>query len=131
LNEIHKTVIDIREHIHQYPELSFDEYETSKYIQSFLSKWGIDFTIVSHTGIVGMIEPSKQTSKCIALRADIDALPITEETNATYQSKYKGIMHDCAHDVHTAMLLGSLNFINEHKENQDCKVKFIFKQGEE
>ncbi|MFK8046131.1 MAG: M20 family metallopeptidase [Crocinitomicaceae bacterium] len=131
LNEIHKEVIEIREHIHQFPELSFKEYDTSKYIQSFLSKWGIDFKIVSNTGIVGVIQPSRHTSKCIALRADIDALPIQEETDALYQSKNTGIMHACGHDVHTAMLLGSLKFINEQKEELDCKVKFIFQPGEE
>ncbi len=131
LKTIHKTVIDIREHLHQYPELSFEEYETSLYIQNMLKTWGIHFKVVSKTGIVGLIEPSKPVNKCIALRADIDALPIQEENTTNYVSRRKGIMHACGHDVHTATLLGALQYINENKELLTCKVKFIFQPGEE
>mgnify|MGYP000141492321 CR=1 FL=1 len=129
--EIHKEVIAIREHLHQYPELSFKEYETSKYVQSILTKWGIEFEVMCDTGIVGTISPSFDTSKCIALRADLDALPIIEENDAAYCSKNKGVMHACGHDVHTAMLLGALKIINTHKEELKHSVKFIFQPGEE
>ena len=129
--EIHKEVIAIREHLHQYPELSFKEYETSKYVQSILTKWGIEFEVMCDTGIVGTISPSFETSKCIALRADLDALPIIEENDTAYCSKNKGIMHACGHDVHTAMLLGALKIINTHKEELKHSVKFIFQPGEE
>lgn len=131
LKAIHKTVIDIRQHLHQHPELSFEEYKTSAYIQTQLKKWGIDFRVMAKTGIVGTISPTKITDKCIALRADIDALPITEENKTFYASLSEGIMHACGHDVHTAMLLGAIQFINDHKEELDCTVKFIFQPGEE
>ena len=131
LKTIHKKVIDIRQHLHRYPELSFEEYETSLFIQKQLKDMGIDFKVVSNTGIVGLIEPSKPTQKCIALRADIDALPITEENDTDYVSQHKGVMHACGHDVHTSMLLGALEFINANKEELNCKVKFIFQPGEE
>jgi amidohydrolase len=129
--EIHDEIISIREYLHQHPELSFKEYETSKYVQSILTKWGIEFEVVCETGIVGTISPSISTTKCIALRADLDALPITEENDVPYRSKNKGIMHACGHDVHTSMLLGALKIINEHKEDLTQTVKFIFQPGEE
>lgn len=131
LKAIHKSVIDIRQHLHQHPELSFEEYETSAYIQGLLKKWGIPFQVKAKTGIVGLIEPDKPTDKCIALRADIDALPILEENNTFYASMNEGVMHACGHDVHTSMLLGTLQFINEFRNDLDCKVKFIFQPGEE
>lgn len=129
--EIHDEIISIRRHLHQHPELSFKEYETSKYVQSILKNWGISFDVVCETGIVGTISPSFETTKCIALRADIDALPILEENEVAYCSKNKGIMHACGHDVHTSILLGALKIINEHKEDLKHKVKFIFQPGEE
>ena len=129
--EIHNEIISIREHLHQYPELSFQEFETSKYVQSILTSWGIEFDVVCNTGIVGTISPSIKTTKCIALRADLDALPITEENDVAYCSKNEGIMHACGHDVHTSILLGALKIINEHKEDLKHTVKFIFQPGEE
>jgi len=129
--EIHNEVIAIREHLHQYPELSFKEYETSKYVQSILTNWGIKFEVLCDTGIVGTISPTSKTTKCIALRADLDALPITEDNDVKYSSKNKGIMHACGHDVHTSMLLGALKIINEFKEDLKQTVKFIFQPGEE
>jgi amidohydrolase len=129
--QIHDEVIAIREHLHQHPELSFQEYETSKYVQSILTNWGIDFEVKCETGIVGTISPSVKTTKCIALRADLDALPIIEENDVDYCSKNKGVMHACGHDVHTSILLGALKVINEHKEDLTHTVKFIFQPGEE
>ena len=129
--EIHDEIISIREHLHQHPELSFQEYETSNYVQSILTKWGIDFEVVCETGIVGTLSPSKKTTKCIALRADLDALPILEENNVSYCSTNKGVMHACGHDVHTSILLGALKIINEYKDELDHDVKFIFQPGEE
>lgn len=131
LKTIHKSVIDIRQHLHQHPELSFEEYETSAYIQNTLKKWGISFQVIAKTGVVGLLEPSHATNKCIALRADIDALPIFEENKTFYASLNEGKMHACGHDVHTAMLLGTLQFIQQNKESLNCKVKFIFQPGEE
>lgn len=132
LKEIHSEVIEIRRHLHKNPELSFQEFETSKYIQSKLSEFGIDFENgIAGTGIVGMISPSKPTDKCIALRADIDALPIIEDNSHEYKSINEGIMHACGHDVHSSILLGALKFINENKEELNCQVKFLFQPGEE
>jgi len=128
---VYSQVVEIREYLHQHPELSFEEFETSKYIQSVLKEWGIQFEIIATTGIVGVIEPNDSTNKCIALRADIDALPITEDNDVPYCSINKGIMHACGHDAHSAMLLGALKIINDNKNDLDCKVKFIFQPGEE
>lgn len=130
--EILNEIIKIRRHLHQNPELSFQEFETSKYIQSILTDWGINFkNKIAGTGIVALIQPKTTSLKCIALRADLDALPILEENNTEYCSKNKGIMHACGHDVHTATLLGALKIINDHKEDLNCSVKFIFQPGEE
>jgi amidohydrolase len=130
--EILDEIIEIRQHLHQYPELSFEEYETSKYVQSKLTDWEIDFKHgVAGTGIVGIIAPNKETTKCIALRADLDALPILEENDVPYKSLNKGVMHACGHDVHTSILLGALKLINENKDKLDVTVKFIFQPGEE
>lgn len=131
-NDVLEEIIQIREHLHQHPELSFQEYETSKFIQSKLTEWGIDFTAnVADTGIIGLISPSKPTQKCIGLRADIDALPIQEENQTDYCSKNPGVMHACGHDVHTSILLGTIKILNEWKEELDVQIKFIFQPGEE
>jgi amidohydrolase len=131
IDTIYEEVVAIREHLHQHPELSFNEFETSKYIQNKLIEWGISFDVMATTGIVGVIEPNQTSTKCIALRADIDALPINEENDVNYCSVNKGVMHACGHDVHSSILLGALKIINSHKENLNCKVKFIFQPGEE
>lgn len=125
-------VIDIRRHIHQHPELSFHEFETSNYVESILKKWNIPFESgIAGTGIIGVIKPNKNVDKCIALRADIDALPIQEENDISYKSQNEGVMHACGHDVHTAMLLGAIKIICAHKNELNCMVKFIFQPGEE
>jgi amidohydrolase len=124
--------IAIRRHIHQHPELSFQELETSKFVQSKLTEWGISFTAgIVETGIVALIEPSHPTTKCIGLRADLDALPIKELTNTAYRSINEGVMHACGHDVHTAMLLGTAKVLNELKDELQHSVKLIFQPGEE
>ncbi len=131
IENVFDEVVSIRKHLHQYPELSFKEFETSKFIQNKLKEWGISYNVMATTGVVGVIQPSKPTNKCIALRADIDALPITEENDVDYCSANKGVMHACGHDAHSAMLLGALKIINQHKKELNCKVKFIFQPGEE
>ncbi|MBD3638615.1 MAG: amidohydrolase [Crocinitomicaceae bacterium] len=131
-SQILDEAIAIRRHIHQHPELSFKEFETSKFIQSKLKEWGIDFTSgIVETGIVALIRPEKETIKCIALRADMDALPITEKTDTPYRSVHEGVMHACGHDVHTAMLLGAAKVINDNRDALNCQVKLIFQPGEE
>ncbi|MBI1185503.1 amidohydrolase [bacterium] len=125
-------VRDYRRHLHQHPELSFHEYETAKYIAAFLQKEGIPFEDNwVKTGLVATIEGNNPGKKTIALRADIDALPIKELTGAAYASKNEGAMHACGHDVHTACLLGAALILNDTREQWEGTVKLIFQPGEE
>lgn len=125
-------VVDIRRHIHQNPELSFHEHETSKYIASLLESWGIQFKSgIAQNGITGIIEGKNPQKRVIALRADIDALPVEEQNDVPFKSKNKGIMHACGHDVHTSSLLGTLLILNELRDEFEGTVKFIFQPAEE
>tara|TARA_B100001057_G_scaffold141401_1_gene141145 strand:+ start:2132 stop:3307 length:1176 start_codon:yes stop_codon:yes gene_type:complete len=124
--------VEIRRHLHTYPELSFNEYRTSEYIQEKLTEYGIPFMSgLVETGVVGLIKGKNPNSKCIALRADIDALPIQELNDFDYTSKNKGVMHACGHDVHTASLLGVGRILNELNEEWEGTIKLIFQPGEE
>lgn len=123
--------IQIRRHLHQHPELSYREFETSKFVQSKLSSWGIDFKVMATTGVVGLIKGKNPEKKVIALRADMDALPISEKNEVDYSSKNPGVMHACGHDVHTTCLLGAVRILNELKDQWEGTVKFIFQPGEE
>lgn len=128
LNEI----IAIRRHLHQYPELSFQEFETSAYIQQQLTNFGIDYQSgIINTGIVALISPDHPVDKWIGLRADMDALPMEEMNDISYKSVHSGIMHACGHDVHTAMLLGTAKVIASFKNELNVGVKCIFQPGEE
>jgi amidohydrolase len=123
--------IETRRHIHANPELSYVEFETSKFIQAKLTAWGIPFEIMAVTGVVGLIKGKNPSERIVALRADIDALPITEENDVPYKSTKPGIMHACGHDVHTTCLLGAAKILNETKEEWSGTVKLIFQPGEE
>lgn len=123
--------IKVRHHIHSNPELSYQEFETSKFIQSKLAEYNILFHVMATTGVVGLIEGKNPSKKTVALRADIDALPIKEENDLDYRSKNPGIMHACGHDVHTTCLLGAAKILSELKENWEGTVKLIFQPGEE
>ena len=125
-------VIAIRRHLHQNPELSFEEFNTSKYVCSKLEEFGIEYTSgIVKTGIVALIKGNNPESKIIALRADLDALPINEENDVEYKSINKGVMHACGHDVHTSSLLGVAKILNEIKDQFNGTVKLIFQPGEE
>lgn len=125
-------VIEIRRHIHQYPELSFQEFETSKYIQKQLSLKGISFkTGYVNTGIVAIIKGKNPEKKTILIRADMDALPIQEENETDYKSIHKGIMHACGHDVHSAIALGAAFILNDLKDCFEGTIKIMFQPGEE
>lgn len=125
-------VIGIRRHIHQNPELSFQEFNTSKFVSDKLNDWGIKHqTGIVKTGIVAMIFADSTVDKCIGLRADLDALPILEANDAPYKSKNEGVMHACGHDVHTAMLLGTAKILFKHRDKLNTNVKLIFQPGEE
>lgn len=123
--------IDIRRHLHAHPELSYQEFETSKFVQGKLTEFGIPFEVKATTGVVGLIKGKNPGSRIIALRADMDALPIKEENDIPYKSKNEGVMHACGHDVHTACLLGAAKILNELKEEWEGTVKLIFQPGEE
>lgn len=122
----------IREHLHRHPELSFEEKETSAFVSKKLTEWGISHqTNVGGYGIVALIEGRKTNGKVVALRADMDALPITEQNDAPYCSVNKGVMHACGHDVHTACVLGAAKILTDLKNEWKGTVKLIFQPGEE
>lgn len=123
--------IDVRRHLHAHPELSYQEYRTSAYIQQQLGKFGIPFRVMGTTGVVGLIEGRNPAKRILALRADIDALPIEEQNDVPYRSTQKGVMHACGHDVHTTCLLGAARILNELKGEWEGTVKLIFQPGEE
>jgi hippurate hydrolase len=123
--------VNIRHHLHAYPELSYQEFETSKFVQQRLSEYGIPFRTAATTGVVGIIEGKNPGSRIIALRADMDALPIQEENEVTYKSTKPGVMHACGHDVHTTCLLGAARILKETSDEWEGTVKLLFQPGEE
>lgn len=123
--------IEIRRHLHAHPELSYQEFETSKFVQGKLKEFGIPFETKASTGVVGLIKGKNPDNRIIALRADMDALPITEENDVPYKSKNPGVMHACGHDVHTTCLLGAAKILQEIKDQWEGTVKLIFQPGEE
>lgn len=123
--------IAVRHHLHMHPELSYQEFETSKFVQGKLAEYGIPFEVKATTGVVGIIEGRNPQSRVVALRADMDALPINEENEVPYKSTRPGIMHACGHDVHTTCLLGAARILAETKDQWDGSVKLIFQPGEE
>jgi amidohydrolase len=123
--------ITIRNHLHAHPELSYKEFETCAYVAEKLEKTGISFTPMGGTGLLGTIEGRNPNSRVIALRADMDALPIEEANDLPYKSTKPGIMHACGHDAHTAVLLGAAKILNETKSEWSGTVKLIFQPGEE
>ena len=129
--ELKNDVIDIRRQIHQSPGLSFEEYETANLIQSLLISWNIDNESLTDTGVIATIKGRNPEKKTVALRADIDALPIQEKNDCSYKSAVDGVMHACGHDAHTAMLLGSAKILNQMKDDFEGTIKLIFQPGEE
>ena len=120
----------VRHHLHAHPELSYKEFNTSTFIQKHLNELNIPFKVMAETGVVALIE-GKKSNRVIALRADIDALPIQEENNISYASTVPGVMHACGHDVHTSILLGAAKILQETKGHWEGTVKLIFQPGEE
>ena len=125
-------LIEIRRYLHRHPELSTLEKETGRYIETKLSEWGIpNKGGYSETGVLAIIEGRNPQKRCIALRADMDALPIEEETGLTFASENKGVMHACGHDVHMACLLGAAKILQSIKDEFEGTVKLIFQPSEE
>ncbi len=123
--------VDIRRHLHQHPELSFEEYNTADFVKKQLEDLQIPYQIMANTGVVGLLKGELAGDKVIALRADMDALPITEVEGRTYGSQNPGVMHACGHDVHTSSLLGVAKILSKMKSQFGGTVKFIFQPGEE
>lgn len=124
-------VLRFRRTIHENPELSFQEFQTSKFIQNELHP--IQFDVLCNTGLSAVIEPenTNEQLQCIAFRADMDALPIQEETGLQFSSKNNGVMHACGHDMHSAILMGAAKIINENRAKLKKRIKLIFQLGEE
>lgn len=128
--EIYPKVVNYRRHLHSFPELSFEEFKTTEYIIHILETLGIDYERITETGVVAYIG-SMKSSNCVAIRADIDALPIIEETDLEYKSQNLGTMHACGHDMHTAMMLGSCEILKSYESEIDGLIKIIFQPAEE
>jgi amidohydrolase len=131
-SEYASDIIANRRHLHQHPELSFQEYNTSQFVADKLDEYNLRPTRgIAGTGVVALIEGNNPDKEVIALRADMDALPITEQSNIPYKSVKEGVMHACGHDVHTASLLGAARILNKIREHFEGTVKLIFQPGEE
>ncbi|MDO4534989.1 MAG: M20 family metallopeptidase, partial [Clostridium perfringens] len=130
---INEELIRMRRDFHEHPELGFEEYRTSKIIKDFLKNEGIPYLEVAKTGVCGIIKGTKEEGeeRCIALRADIDGLPMVDKKTCPYSSKEKGKMHGCGHDAHTTMLLGVAKVLNKHKDTFSGCVKLFFEPAEE
>jgi hippurate hydrolase len=123
--------IELRHYLHAHPELSYQEFETSKLVQQKLASFGIATEVKATTGVVALIEGKNPSTRTIALRADMDALPILEQNDVPYKSVNQGVMHACGHDVHTSCLLGAAKILSETKNEWEGTVKLLFQPGEE
>lgn len=125
-------LVAIRRHIHMNPELSFQEFETATFVENFLNRLGIENRRLANTGVVGIIRGKNPGKKVVGLRADMDALPITEvNDNRPYRSLNEGVMHACGHDVHTTSLLGAASILKSLENTFEGTVKLVFQPGEE
>ncbi len=128
---IFNDVVGNRRHLHSHPELSFNETETSAFIAGKLDALGLKYQRMADNGLVALIKGDKPSDKVIALRADMDALPITEANDVPYKSQNNGVMHACGHDVHTSSLLGTAKILTELKSQFGGTIKLIFQPAEE
>ena len=128
--EIHQWIVEKRRAIHRHPELMYEEFETSRLVQNTLSELGIEYEKdIAVTGVVGLLGNGE--GPCIALRADMDALPIHEEADVEFRSEIDGKMHACGHDCHTAMLLGAARVLKDNEGEINGTIKLIFQPAEE
>jgi amidohydrolase len=125
-------IVELRRHLHANPELSYQEYNTAKFVAHQLRTAGIEpIEGIATTGLLAEIKGKNPGRKTIALRADMDALPIQETNNVSYKSKNPGVMHACGHDAHTSSLLGTAKILNEIRDQFEGTVRFLFQPGEE
>ena len=130
VEELNSELIDLRRDFHRHPELGFEEYRTAEAIENYLNKLGINTRRMTKTGVVALLDGA-MPGPVLMLRADMDALPITEENEVDYKSQNTGIMHACGHDTHMAMLLVAAKILSENKENIAGTIKFVFQPNEE
>ena len=129
--KIKNTIIETRRDLHKHPELSFKEFRTSKIVSEKLEKFGFEVqTNIGKTGVIGVLK-GKRKGKTIAMRADMDALPIQETSDVPYKSINDGIMHACGHDAHVAILLGAAEILSKKINQINGNIKFIFQPAEE
>lgn len=128
--ENYDEITEIRRELHQCPEIGRCEFKTTEIIIRYLEKWGISYERLIDTGVVATVKGAKE-GLTTALRADIDALRIKENTDLPFKSQNEGFMHACGHDIHTASLLGAAKIINENKDKLEGTVKFFFQSDEE
>ena len=129
--EYREWMIGVRRHLHRYPETGDEEYETTAYIENLLKQMGIETSRPLETGVLGVLRAGGSGGRCIALRADIDALPVQEETDLPFQSEREGFMHACGHDMHMAALLCTAKILSDCRDQLTGDVKFIFQPAEE
>jgi amidohydrolase len=131
-SEYAEDTVSYRRHLHTHPELSFEEYNTARFVAEKLKSFGLEVTEgVANTGVVALAKGTNPGRKTIALRADMDALPIVEQNEVPYKSQNPGVMHACGHDVHTSSLLGTARILSQVRDSFEGTVKFIFQPGEE
>ncbi|HKL00447.1 MAG TPA: amidohydrolase [Desulfotignum sp.] len=128
--ELTDEIVELRRYFHMHPELGFQEFETAKKIETYLQHLGYDTIRMAKTGVVAVLD-SGRPGPVLMLRADMDALPITETSQKTYRSRNDGVMHACGHDAHMAMLLVAARILRENKSTINGKIKFVFQPNEE
>jgi amidohydrolase len=129
--QYHAEVVAWRRHLHAHPELSYQEYNTVKYVSEQLKAFGLNPKSLAETGLIVDIEGNNPSSKTVALRADMDALPIAEANDVPYKSMNAGVMHACGHDVHTSSLLGTVKILHNIRTEFEGTIRFLFQPGEE
>ncbi|MDJ1472648.1 M20 metallopeptidase family protein [Xanthocytophaga flava] len=131
-NQYSEEIISNRRHLHMHPELSFHEKKTARFVADYIRQIGLTPQEgIADTGVVVLIEGKNPESKTVALRADMDALPITEANDVPYKSLNEGVMHACGHDVHTSSLLGTAKILHALRDQFEGSVKLVFQPGEE
>lgn len=129
--QIHSDVVRLRRHLHAHPELSFEEHKTAAFVKSELDRIGISWKAVADTGVLATVTGKLPSGQVIAVRADMDALPIQEMNKVPYASVHPNVMHACGHDFHTSSLLGTAQIIHALRDTIKGTVKFFFQPGEE
>lgn len=128
---LREQTLAFRRHLHAWPELSFQEYDTSRYVAEQLTRRGIPYVSVAGTGLLARIEGKGDLTRCVVLRADMDALPIQEDNDLPFASQRPGVMHACGHDIHTACLLGALCLLQKYRSQIEGTIFGLFQPGEE